>query len=135
MTGCWLPLAHSGARKATQRGCVSQRAEGKRPGNFMLGFFPVLTLCIHPQLPMGQSKAETAWCGCRPGSRHSPCPVRVLFSWQSPTVLPSCPHLLPHPHHPNICFEQSKYSLSERYLLRGLKTWQKLGYAFTEKDF
>lgn len=63
------------------------------------------------------------------------CPVRVLFSWQIPAVLPSCPHLLPHPHHPNICFEQPKSSLSERYLLRGLKTWQKFGYVFTEKDF
>lgn len=83
-------MAHSGARKATQRGCVVQRAEGKRPGNFMLGFFPGLTLYIHPQLPMSQSKAETALHGCRPGSRHSlvPCPSPFLLAESN------CPSLL-----------------------------------------
>lgn len=129
-----LPLAHSGARKATQQGCV-QRAEGKGPGNFMLGFFPGLTLYIHPQLPMSQSKAETAWRGCRPATGTAAHPARVLFSWQSPAVLPSCPPLLSPPHHPSSCFKQPEYSLPERYLLRGLKTWQNLGYAFTEKVF
>lgn len=60
--------------------------------------------------------------------------VRVFFSRQIPSVLPTS-HLLPYPNSPNICFEQSAYSLlPERYLFRGLKTWQKLGYTFTGKE-
>lgn len=136
-TGAWLgagsPWLDSGARKATQRGCVLQRAEGKKPGHLILGFFSGLTLYIHPQLPMSQGKVETAWHGCKPSSRHrlALCPSLLLQADSiCPSHLPSC-----------TLSKQSQYLLwavcvlpPRKYLFKGLKTWQKLGYTFTGKE-
>lgn len=87
-TGCRFPLARFRGQKSNS--ARLKKAEGKRPGHFIPGFFPGLTPYVHLQLPMSQGKVEAAWRGCKPGSRHwlAFCPSLFL---RSGSVCPSHP--------------------------------------------
>lgn len=61
LLGCRFPLATFRCRKRNfERLCLTEKAEGMRPGHFIAGFSPGLTPCIRPQLPRSRGMAEAA---------------------------------------------------------------------------